>query len=118
MIKWTAKNRKAHTSSSDVSIQAKVGFIRIVFRNHCKNLFGNEKQIAVGIDGNRMYFKVGDDTIDRFTLSDYSSNNLAVTLEGEERVEAYKKFDGDYSMNATDEDGLFYIEKETENASN
>lgn len=110
MIEWTTRKKRSHVSDADISIRITKKFVRFVFRNQCKQLFGNEKQIAVGIDGNRMYFKVGDDTIDRFTLSDYSSNNLAVTLEGEERVETYKKFDGDYSMNATDEDGLFYIE--------
>ena len=113
MIEWTTKKRKDGASDADVSVQVTTKFVRFVFRNHCKQLFGNEKMIAVGVDGNRVYFKIDDATLDRFKLSDYSSNSLAVTLEGAERVTTYKRFDGNYAIKPADERGLFYIEKET-----
>lgn len=111
MIEWTTRKKRSHVSDADISIRITKRFVRFVFRNQCKQLLGNEKQIAIGIDGNRVYFKVGDDTLDRFTLSDYSSNNKTVALESEDRIATYKRFDGDYTVKVTDEAGLFYIEK-------
>lgn len=113
MIEWTSRKTRSRISDADVSIQVTTRFARFIFRNHCKKLFGNENTIAIGVDDNRIYFKVGDDTLDRFKLSDYSSNSLAVTLEGTERVATYKRFDGNYTIKLADEEGLFYIEKET-----
>lgn len=118
MIEWTSRKTRSRISDADVSVQVTTRFIRFIFRNHCKRLFGDKRMIAVGVDDNRVYFKVGDDILDRFKLSDYSSDSLAVTLEGADRVATYKRFDGNYTIKLADEAGLFYIEKETENASN
>lgn len=117
MIDWTSKKTRSRVSDADVSVHVTTKFIRFVFRNHCKRLFGKEDMIAIGVDDNRVYFKVGDATLDRFKLSDYSSDSLAVTLDGSDRVATYKRFDGNYTIKLADEVGLFYIEKETNNAS-
>lgn len=112
MIEWASRKARSRISDADVSVQVTTRFARFIFRNHCKRLFGKEDMIAVGVDGNRVYFKVGDTTLDRFKLAGYSSDSLAATLNGSDRVATYKRFDGNYTIKLADETGLFYIEKE------
>lgn len=104
------KNR-SHISDADISICSTRRFVRFIFRNQCKRLFGNDRKVAIGTEGNRVYFKIGDNDLDRFTASDYSSDNLTVVLEGDDRLATYKRFNGDYTVKVAGETGLFYIEK-------